>query len=237
MPPSTHAAWDRRIQRMFGSIAGRYDLMNTLMTFGRHRAWRREVVRRCVPGGPVDVLLDLGAGTGDIAREALRQGAAGRVVAADLTPAMMRVGRARSGSAGIHWSGADALELPFADATFGAVTAGYLLRNVPDVRRAFQEMLRVVRPGGYVVCLDTCPPPQTWLRPLILVHLGLVIPLSGGLITGQWGAYRYLPQSTRAFKTPAELLELMRQVGFEDLAGQRLMLGTMGLVSGRRPRV
>jgi len=69
------------------------------------------------------------------------------------------------------------------------------------------------------------------------VHLGLVIPLSGGLITGQWGAYRYLPQSTRAFKTPAELLELMRQVGFEDLAGQRLMLGTMGLVSGRRPRV
>ena len=191
MPPSTHAAWDRRIQRMFGSIAGRYDLMNTLMTFGRHRAWRREVVRRCVPGGPVDVLLDLGAGTGDIACEALRS----------------------------------------------RVTAGYLLSNVPDVRRAFQEMLRVVRPGGYVVCLDTCPPPQTWLRPLILVHLGLVIPLSGGLITGQWGAYRYLPQSTRAFKTPAELLELMRQVGFEDLAGQRLMLGTMGLVSGRRPRV
>lgn len=223
------------IQAMFQRIAQRYDLMNRLMTFGRDRAWRRYVVRRAALP-PAGRLLDVATGTGDILFEALRQDGNLRATGVDFTPAMMQIGRRRPGGARVQWCRADALALPFPDATFDAVTSGYLMRNVGDVPDAFREQMRVVRPGGRVVCLDTSPPPHNLLRPLILFYLRRVIPLLGRLVAGDSAAYTYLPESTQAFKTPDELAAVMRSVGLEDVSYRVFMFGAMAVHVGTRPQ-
>ena len=231
-PDKTHAAG---VRDMFGRIAGRYVLMNSLMTFGRDRAWRREVMRAAaLPTG--GRLLDIATGTGDIALEALRRDATLTAVGADFTLEMMRVGRARPDGEQLRWCGADTLALPFPDEAFDAVTSGFLVRNLPAGRvvEAFAEQARVVRPGGRVVCLDTSPPSKNALRPLITFHLRHVIPTLGALISGHPDAYTYLPATTVAFKMPHELAELMRQAGLRDVTYRRLMLGTIALHVGAR---
>jgi demethylmenaquinone methyltransferase / 2-methoxy-6-polyprenyl-1,4-benzoquinol methylase len=173
----------RFVQEMFGRIAGRYDLMNRLMTGGQDVRWRRRVIdlARLPAGGR---LLDLGTGTGDLAFEALRRDPALLPVGGDFTLAMMRVGRRRPQGAQVRWAGIDALHLPFEAGRFDAVTSGYLMRNVVDVRQAWAEQYRVLKPGGRVVCLDTTPPSQNWLRPFINFHLHVVIPTLGRLLAG-----------------------------------------------------
>lgn len=222
------------VRRMFGRIAGRYDLMNRLMTFGQDRRWRRYLVKQAAlpPGGR---LLDVATGTGDIAFEALRQQPDAEVVGADFAQEMMRVGRVRPGGDRVAWATADALALPLADASFDAVTSGYLMRNVIDVAGAFREQMRVVRPGGRVVTLDTSPPPRNALRPFIMFHLKTVIPALGRLVAGDSSAYTYLPESTQAFKSPDELADIMRGVGLVDVRYRRFMFGTMAVHTGTRP--
>jgi demethylmenaquinone methyltransferase/2-methoxy-6-polyprenyl-1,4-benzoquinol methylase len=224
------------IRGMFGNIARRYDIMNSLMTFGRDHAWRRYVIEMTglASGGR---LLDVGAGTGKIALDAIAVTPDIAVVAADFSCEMMRVGKKSPGGLGIHWCCADALQLPFPDSLFHAVTSGYLVRNVTDIEKAFEEQLRVVVPGGRVVCLDTSPAPHNILQPFALFYLRYVIPLIGWLITGDSNAYRYLPESTQAFKTPEELAGIMEKVGFREVVIQRFMFGNIGVVTGRRPRV
>ena len=227
--------WNYSIKKMFGSISRRYDLLNTLMTFGQDRLWRRRVVKQA--GLPSEgSLLDAGAGTGMIALEALRHNPGLKVVAADLTLNMMKVGRKRAGDKDIMWCCADALRLPFPDKTFDAAVSGYLIRNVPDITGCFSEQFRVVKPGGRVICLDTSPPPDTLMKPLVMLHLKVMIPILGGLISGKWDAYRYLPESTRSFKTPQELSQIMGNVGFRDITYKRYMFGTMVIVQGTRPQ-
>jgi demethylmenaquinone methyltransferase/2-methoxy-6-polyprenyl-1,4-benzoquinol methylase len=223
------------VRAMFDRIAGRYQLMNALMTFGRDRAWRRAVVlAAALPTG--GRLLDLASGTGDIALEALRQVAGVRVTAADFSLEMMRVGRQRPGGERIAWCAADALSLPFAEASFDAVTSGYLLRNVADRAGVFREQARVVRPGGRVVCLDTSPPPASPLRPLVRLYLRRIIPLLGRLIAGERSAYAYLSASTEGFKTPLELAAIMREAGLVEVRYQSFMAGTIAVHVGTRPR-
>jgi len=219
---------------MFGGISRRYDLLNTLMTFGRDRMWRRCTVRAAMPpkGGS---LLDVGSGTGKIAFEAKAQDPSLTVAALDLTPDMMKVGQRSDQGNGVLWISGDALALPFSDGCFDAVASGYLMRNVPDISGAFREQLRVVKPGGRVACLDTCPPGSSFLKPVIHIYFRFIIPLLGGLISGQWDAYRYLPRSTEAFKTPEELAEIMAQAGFTGIRCRRFMFGTMALVAATRP--
>ena len=222
------------VRSMFDRIAGRYQLMNALMTFGRDRAWRRAVVLAAeLPAG--GRLLDLASGTGDIALEALRLVAGVRIAAADFSLEMMRVGRRRPGGERIAWCAADALSLPFADASFDAVTSGYLLRNVTDRVGAFREQARVVRPGGRVVCLDTSPPPASALQPLVRLYLRRIIPLLGRLIAGERSAYAYLTASTEEFKTPPELAAVMRDAGLVGVRYQRFMAGTIAMHVGTRP--
>jgi demethylmenaquinone methyltransferase / 2-methoxy-6-polyprenyl-1,4-benzoquinol methylase len=223
------------VRAMFERIAHRYDLMNRLMTFGRDRAWRRYAIQQAaLPRG--GRLLDVATGTGDIAFEALRQDGSLQVTGVDFAPSMMHVGRVRPGGERVRWANADALALPFPEASFDAVTSGYLMRNVIDVARAFREQVRVVRPGGRVVCLDTTPPPPGLLRPLVLLHLRVVIPLLGRLVAGDASAYSYLPESTEAFKTPEELVCIMRAAGLQDVHFRRFMFGTMAVHVGRRGR-
>lgn len=227
-----HAAY---VQDMFGRIARRYDLMNRLMTFGQDRRWRRFVVRQAAlpPGGR---MLDIAAGTGDIALEARRRAPDLCIVAADFTLPMMRIGQRRTGAESIAWHAADTLRLPYADAVFDAVTSGYLFRNVADIPGALAEQVRVLRPGGRLVTLDTTPPPRGPLRLLIQFHLKFVIPALGRIISGQADAYRYLPESTLGFKTADELAALMRAAGLVEVGYRRFMLGTMAIHWGTKPR-
>ena len=226
--------WNLSIQGMFGRISGRYDLLNTLMSFGRDKQWRRHLID--IAGIPrTGTMLDLGAGTGEIALDAKRGNPGLRVVALDLTADMMKVGREKPTGREIGWVNADALTLPFADGSFDIVTSGYLMRNVPDVFRAFREQLRVVRRGGRVACLDTCPPRDNILKPFISLYFRYGIPLLGGIVSGQWAAYRYLPASIQAFKTPSELAGIMESAGFTDVRFRQLMFDTVAVLVGTRP--
>jgi len=228
------------VQEMFTRIAGRYDLMNRLMTAGQDVRWRREVIRRAaLPAG--GWLLDLGAGTGDMALEALRQQPACRPVAADFTLAMMQVGMRRQREKSPEppfpvWSAADALNLPFADQSFDAVVSGFLMRNVSDVMQALGEQKRVMRPGGRIVVLDTTRPSRNLLTPFINIHLKMIIPGLGRLLTGQADAYNYLPESTQAFLTAEQLAQRMQAAGFEQVGFRRLMFGTIAIHWGESPQ-
>jgi demethylmenaquinone methyltransferase / 2-methoxy-6-polyprenyl-1,4-benzoquinol methylase len=213
------------VQNMFTRIARRYDLMNRLMTGFQDVRWRQLVIQlaRLKPGAS---LLDLGTGTGDLAREALRQQPAARVIAADFTLEMMRVGQ-RVGP--LDFSAADALHIPFAKASFDAVVSGFLMRNVTDLHQALQEQCRVLANGGRIVILDTTRPKKNPLSPLIWVHMHIVIPLLGRLITGASDAYKYLPDTTENFVTAEKLAALMASVGFQKIGYQRLMFGTIAI--------
>lgn len=216
------------VRDMFGRIAENYNLMNRLMTGGQDQRWRRFVVKMAnLP--PNSCLLDLATGTGDIAFEAIKAIPGLQAVGADFSLPMMFVGKQSKLGSKVNWTGADALNLPFPDNTFHAVTSGYLIRNVIDIQRALQEQVRVVRPGGRIVILDSSPPPQNLFRPLILIHLKYIIPALGRIISGKQGAdaYRYLPESTQGFKTPDELVALMQSVGIRNVQYQTFMFGTM----------
>ncbi len=202
----------RYVQEMFGRIAGRYDRMNRLMTFGQDMKWRRFVIEKASlpPGGR---LLDLATGTGDLAFAALERSPSATVIGADFSLPMMQVGQRRALGRRVHWCQADALALPYPADTFDAVVSGYLLRNVIDLDSCLKEQVRVTRPGGMVVALDTAPPPRNALRPFVLFHLHYVIPLLGSVVAGAAEAYRYLPSSTQSFKEPQELVEIMTRAG------------------------
>ena len=220
---------------MFDRIARRYRLMNTLMTAGQDRRWRRFVVSRAnLP--PDGHLLDLATGTGDIAQEALRALPRLQVIGADFSTGMMQVGKALPGGHAIRWVAADALRLPFADNRFDAVTSGYLVRNVGDIPQTLREQLRVLRPGGRLIILESSPPPPSLLRPFIELHLRLLIPLLGRIVAGPEGAaaYRYLPRTTRAFHSPQQLARHMAAAGLREVAWHSFMFGTMTVHEGRK---
>jgi demethylmenaquinone methyltransferase/2-methoxy-6-polyprenyl-1,4-benzoquinol methylase len=218
------------VQQMFTRIAHRYDLMNRLMTAGQDVEWRKQVISQAGLK-PNSRLLDLGAGTGDLAREALAQEPGTKVVAADFTLEMMRVGN-RNGS--LPWSAADALNLPFGDNTFNAIVSGFLMRNVGDVQQALKEQYRTLKPGGRIVILDTTRPKRNLFSPFIWLHMHVVIPLLGRIVSGFGEAYNYLPSSTEGFLTAEELTVRMAAVGFKRLNFDRLMFGTIAIHWGEK---
>jgi demethylmenaquinone methyltransferase/2-methoxy-6-polyprenyl-1,4-benzoquinol methylase len=223
------------VQSMFARIAGRYDLMNRLMTAGQDGRWRDDVLRLADPH-PGDRLLDLGSGTGDLALAAARQSPNTSVVAADFTLEMMKVGQQRPGGNAIPWSAADATQLPFASASFDAVISGFLMRNVADLPGALAEQHRVLKPGGRVVILDTTRPPRNLLSPFIRIHLHVIIPALGKLIAGDSSAYTYLPDSTEGFLAAETLAERLGAAGFQNVRFFRRMFGTIAIHFGVKER-
>lgn len=223
----------RYVQNMFTRIAGRYDTMNRLMTAGQDLKWRRYVIQQAqLPAGGRQ--LDIATGTGDIAYEGLKQIPGLQVVGGDFTIEMMQVGKRIPRRQAILWVGADTLALPFPDDTFDAVTSGFLMRNVIDVPAAFREQVRVTKPGGRVVVLESSPPKQNLLRPFISIHLNYVIPTLGKLVTGNADAYRYLPDSTQQFQSPESLAEIMRLSGLADVTYKLFMFGTIAVHVGQK---
>ena len=221
------------VRHMFARLARRYDLANRWMTWGQDGKWRREVIDRAHL--PVEGrLLDIGTGTGDLALQALHRDMQLQVVGADFTPEMMQVGRNRQAGVSVLWLNTDALNLPFSSESFHAVVSGYLLRNVVDVERALAEQYRVLKPGGYMVCLDTTPPPKDLWHLPVRLYLRLVIPMIGGWVAGDIKTYRYLPESTNHFVSAPQLADCMRQVGFQEVGFRIFMGGTMAIHWGIR---
>lgn len=222
------------VQDMFARIAGRYDTMNRLMTFGQDLRWRRYVIRVAnLPAG--GRLLDIATGTGDIAAEGLNQVPGLQAVGGDFTIEMMQAGKRIPGRESIRWTAADTLALPFPDNTFDAVTSGFLMRNVIDVPGAFREQARVTRRGGRVVVLESSPPKDNLLKPFIRIHLNYIIPTLGRIVAGESDAYRYLPDSTQAFQGPEQLAAAMRAAGLVDVSYRLFMFGTIGVHVGTKP--
>jgi demethylmenaquinone methyltransferase / 2-methoxy-6-polyprenyl-1,4-benzoquinol methylase len=221
----------RYVQDLFTRIASRYNLMNRLMTAGQDIRWRKEVIRRAGLQ-PHASLLDLGAGTGDLARTALAQQPTAHVTAADFTLEMMRAGRNPGDSFG--WANADALSLPFPAGSFHAVVSGFLMRNVIDSIAALREQYRVLKSKGRIVILDTTRPKRNLLSPFIWLHMHVVIPFLGTLLSGQRDAYTYLPDSTEAFLSAEELASRMAVAGFKRIGYKRVMFGTIAIHWGEK---
>jgi demethylmenaquinone methyltransferase/2-methoxy-6-polyprenyl-1,4-benzoquinol methylase len=213
------------VQNMFTRIAKRYDLMNRLMTGGQDIRWRKMVIKLARLDNS-SALLDLGTGTGDLAREATAQFPRAKVIASDFTHEMMRVGKKISP---LNFSTADALNLPFNDLSFDAVISGFLMRNVIDLQKAIEEQYRVLKNGGRIVILDTTRPKKNILSPFIWLHMHFIIPTLGGALTGVSEAYRYLPETTEGFVTAEDLAERMTKAGFKNINFKRLMFGTIAI--------
>lgn len=229
----THLTGNERakyVQGMFTRIAKRYDIMNRLMTGGQDIRWRKKVIELARLSNKAS-LLDLGTGTGDLARDAQSQFPKAKIIAADFTLEMMRVGQKTSP---LNFSTADALKLPFGDSSFDAVISGFLMRNVIDLNQALKEQYRVLKNRGRIVILDTTRPKKNLFSPFIWLHMHFVIPTLGGLLTGSRDAYRYLPETTEGFVTAESMAARMAAVGFKKINFQRFMFGTIAIHWGEK---
>ena len=231
-----------KVQRMFGQIAGRYDLLNRVMTGGIDVVWRRRTVREAAPatGGPLagKPILDVCCGTGDLTLDYRRAAPDGTlVVGTDFTPEMLAVTDRKQPPGGlpVPYALADTLALPFAEATFQVVSVAFGLRNVSDTLAGLVEMARVTAPGGTVAILE-CSRPTNWLvRRVFPLHFRVVVPLVGQLLNRNASdAYRYLPNSVAEFPSGEELAALMRQAGLIDVRFVPLTFGTVTLYLGKR---
>jgi demethylmenaquinone methyltransferase / 2-methoxy-6-polyprenyl-1,4-benzoquinol methylase len=215
---------------MFGRIARRYDLMNTLITLGQDARWRGHVAR-ALDGLPENAdVLDLGSGTGRLARAIQERHSRWRVVGADFTLPMLA-----AAPRDLSRVAADAQRLPFRDRQFDAVVSGFLVRNLADLERGLAEQVRVLRPGGTLGILETTPGPS--FRPIAAVYrlyFRVLVPLLGKLIAGDAAAYTYLPESTLRFLQPARLAELLGRYDIVDVRVRMLSLGTVAITTGRK---
>ena len=229
------AARRRYVNAMFGRIARHYDLMNTLMTVGLDRAWRAAAVRAARPP-PNGLALDVGTGTGKLALALAGALPRGLVVGADFTQPMLRVGQPalRRHPAGrrVAFVVADALSLPFPSDAFDCVVSGFTVRNLGDVPGGFREQVRVVKPGGRVVCLELTTPADPLFAALFRLYFRGLVPLVGGLVAGDSAAYTYLPESVAAFLQPGPLAATMTTAGLERVRYRRLGFGTVALHVG-----
>lgn len=217
---------------MFDHIAHRYDLLNRILSLGVDQRWRRLTVRAlALADGPTQV-LDLATGTLDLAIKTARHYPAAHVVGLDPSPRMLAVGRCKLQSSAlserIRLIRGDAQNLPFPNACFDAVTMAFGIRNVPDRLMALCEMRRVTRPGGRIAILELGDPPPGLLGALARIHVHVVVPRIGALLSGA-REYRYLHESIARFPPPDEFVALLRQAGLEALAVTRLTFGVATL--------
>jgi demethylmenaquinone methyltransferase/2-methoxy-6-polyprenyl-1,4-benzoquinol methylase len=218
---------------MFSRIAGRYDLLNRLMTFGRDGAWRQAAAVLAAPKG-CRLALDMATGTGELAF--LLAARAERVMAVDICPQMLSIARAKArsqtGAGRIQFILADGLRLPFPADSFDCVATGFALRNVADLGLALAEMHRVVRPGGRVVCLELTRSPFRPLAALHALYLAKLIPALGHWLAGEAGAYRFLSTSLSWFPDARQLAKAMQNGGFRRVGYRLYRLSPIALHVG-----
>ncbi len=237
----------RRVREMFTQIAPRYDLLNHFLSFELDRLWRRRAAKRLkrILSRPDAVVLDLCCGTGDLAL-ALRNSGKARLIGADFAHTMLVRSRMKSQLVPSH-SGlparepipffeADALHLPFADASFDLVTSAFGFRNLADYEAGLREIYRVLKPGGTIAILEFMEPPEGLLGDLYRWYFTRALPRIGRLVSGHQSAYTYLPKSVARFFRPPELAALMTAIGYQSVEFREWTMRTVALHTGLRPR-
>lgn len=227
-----------QVQRLFSTIATRYDLINDLQSFGLHRHWKRRVLTlaNLQPGQRA---LDVCCGTGDLAFALAAAG--GDVTGLDFTEAMLAVARARQARVvggpqpQIQFLQGDAQQLPFADECFDVVTVGYGLRNLASWETGLREMVRVAKPGARLLVLDFGKPDQPLWRALYFGYLRLLVPLFGLLFCGNASAYRYILESLQHYPAQRGVEAKMRELGLEEVRIENLLGGAMSINFGVKP--
>ncbi|ADG87009.1 demethylmenaquinone methyltransferase [Thermobispora bispora] len=230
----------REVAAMFDRTAKRYDLVNTVLSLGQDRTWRRATAA-AIDAGPGELVLDLAAGTGTSTDAFTMYGA--RAIACDFSLGMLRTGVARRGGSGLYGGGVrgvtfiagDALRLPFKSETFDAVTISFGLRNVADPAQALREMLRVTKPGGRLVICEFSRPPARWFDLVYSQYLMRLLPLVARLLSSNPDSYEYLAESIRAWPDQAALAKLIHEAGWEKVAWRNLTFGIVALHRAFKP--
>jgi demethylmenaquinone methyltransferase/2-methoxy-6-polyprenyl-1,4-benzoquinol methylase len=225
-----------KVRAMFSRLAWRYDLINDLMSLGMHRRWKRQTVDLALAGSSRARVLDLCCGSGDLCFLAEDRDA-GSVTGADFTLPMLAVARRRAAGdrRRTRFVQADALALPFADASFDVVTISYGLRNIADIPRAFGEMHRVLAPDGRAVVLDFGKPDNAAARAVYRGLLRAMMPAIGWLFHGDPETYLYIPESLERYPAQRGVEKLMQAAGFTNVRYENRLLGTMGINVGQAP--
>jgi demethylmenaquinone methyltransferase / 2-methoxy-6-polyprenyl-1,4-benzoquinol methylase len=227
-----------RVRGIFSSIAEDYDAFNRLASLGIDKGWRREMVKAARLTGESRV-VDLCSGTGDVALAIADQAGPREIVATDFTPEMLAVAEkkaaAYAGPTTLEFEWADAQDLPFDDGTFDVATVAFGVRNLPDRAANFREVVRVLRPGGRYVILEFSRPTFAPWRWVYHVYLRGIVPLIGGLLTGDRSGFVYLNDSIRQFPTQEALAAELRDAGFEPVSWKNLTGGIVAIHTGEKP--
>ncbi|AFM42073.1 ubiquinone/menaquinone biosynthesis methyltransferase [Desulfosporosinus acidiphilus SJ4] len=228
------------VQETFNAIAGHYDLMNSLMSLGMDKRWRRLAVQQ-VGAKPGMSILDVCCGTGQFSMELGKTvGSKGKVTGLDFSQKMLDVARQTlAETPDMHWiefMQGDAMELPFPDNSFDGVTVGWGLRNLPDLRKGIREMARVVKPGGKVVSLDMAKPSFPGFKQVYWLYFEKLIPLMGQIWAKKASAYQYLHDSALEFPAQQELVKIFAECGLENTKYINLAGGVVAIIVGTKPK-
>lgn len=230
---------DRSVRSMFDRIAGRYDLLNRLISFRLDAYWRNQAIRAAVTGARPHI-LDLGTGTGDLAlKAAWRTRGNGQIVGLDFSLPMLRLAHARRAKA-LYSDGAtfvmgSAMSAPFKNAIFDSAMTAFVLRNVSDLPLMFTEALRVLKPGGKFVSIDMFPPAASWFAGLYSIYFYRVVPRIGGFLSHDPKAYQYLSDSVRRFHSPEQVSEFLHTAGFRQICLEKFLGGAICMHVAVRP--
>jgi demethylmenaquinone methyltransferase/2-methoxy-6-polyprenyl-1,4-benzoquinol methylase len=242
----TEADASRKVREMFSQIAPRYDFLNHFLSIEIDRVWRKRTARllRPILQRPDAIVFDLCCGTGDLSFSLAREGNA-QIIGADFAhPMLVRAKEKSAAQSATSTDGAqrilpfleaDALRLPFADNSFDLVTTAFGFRNLANYEAGLREIHRILKPGGTIAILEFTEPPDTLSGKLYRVYFREILSRIGGLISGNYAAYTYLPKSVSRFFLPPELAALMTQVGYTSVAFRTWTVGTVALHTAIRP--
>jgi demethylmenaquinone methyltransferase/2-methoxy-6-polyprenyl-1,4-benzoquinol methylase len=229
-------AHSKAVREMFAGIAGKYDLLNHLLSLNIDKGWRRKVSSEIADILRIEkaVVLDVACGTGDLSLE-LKRNAKAAVVGTDFCRPMLKIANEKSGQINLPYVEADAMNLPFDDGEFDAVTIAFGLRNLPNFEMGLKELFRIVKTGGKLIVLEFSSPVVPGFRQLFNFYFAQILPGIGGMISGSRSAYAYLPDSVSKFPDQEALAELFKRTGFTNVRYTNLTGGIAAMHTGTRP--
>jgi demethylmenaquinone methyltransferase/2-methoxy-6-polyprenyl-1,4-benzoquinol methylase len=223
-----------QVEKMFNNIATRYDIMNTVLSAGIHKRWRKKAVKILAKKKP-KIILDLATGTGDFAIAAMKL-VPDKIIGADISEGMMEVGKEKIKKLGLQdkitFQRGDSENLPFADNSFDAITVGFGVRNFEDLLKGLQGMNRVLRPGGIAVIIEFSKVKAFPLKQLFGFYFRFITPLLGRMFTKDKAAYTYLPESVNVFPAGKDFETIMQQAGFKETRTRTLSFGIASIYTG-----
>ena len=225
------------IRKLFDNIAPDYDKLNHILSLNIDKGWRKKAVREIVDVQSPIAVLDVACGTGDFTIEIAQKAAEGsRVTGIDLSEGMMKIGREKIKAAGVSADmvQGDCEALPYADGTFDRISVGFGVRNFEHLEIGLQEMLRVLKPGGKLVILELSVPSNSLVRWFYKLYFLKILPAIGGMVSGDRGAYEYLPASVLRFPAPDKFTAMMQQVGYRNIVHKALTFGICRMYIGEK---